>query len=100
VFSCEVYHGALFLDRPAINVPFDEAQLARVRDHYGIRYMTISLSDLRSRLPAWETRPPAWAGLAAQISPDSLRRSFPSAAAMDLDEVRIYRLSAARGEKD
>jgi hypothetical protein len=95
VFVCEVYHGGLLLDRPAINVPFDGALLQRLRGRYGIRYMAISTLDLRRRLASWEAQPPPWARVVARISPDSIRRVFPSALDMEPSEMRIYRLSAS-----
>jgi 4-amino-4-deoxy-L-arabinose transferase-like glycosyltransferase len=94
VFSCEVYHGAYLLERPAIAVPYDETQLARLRARTGARVLAISLRDLRKRLPAWEQRPPAWAELVDRIPADSIRLEFPRGARNPvLSEMRIYRLS-------
>ena len=94
VFASEVYHAALLFERPAIQVPFDDSTLVRLRDRYLARTMVISLRELRRRLPRWEAAPPPWAKLVERIPPEEIRAQGHASWYGPVTELRIYRLDA------
>ena len=94
IVVCDPSHGAYLLGRPAVRAPFDEAQLAALRDRYRIRWLIWTERDEAWYLPGWRTSPPAWAHLVwtkppEQYAPEALRAGY-----RELSPVRIYRLDA------
>ena len=94
VLAAETYHYARFLDRCAVQIPYDEATLHLLRERYRIRYLVTSLRDLRRHFPAWEESPPRWASLARRIPAAEIARPPANPDYPHVSEMRIYLLHA------
>lgn len=92
VFSTEPFHAAYLFDRPAVNVPFEPADFARVRGTWGVRYLVIADRDLDQYLPAWKPAPPAWARPVWRASAGEIARTMRAQDYPHLSAVTIYRL--------
>jgi hypothetical protein len=94
VFSTCPWHAAYLFDRPTVNMPFETADLVKLRHAWGIRYLVIADRDVDQRLPAWHPAPPAWARPVWRASAEEIARTQRTRDYPHLSAVTIYRLEA------
>jgi 4-amino-4-deoxy-L-arabinose transferase-like glycosyltransferase len=99
VFSTESFHAAYLFDRPAVNIPFQAADLVKLRDRWKIRYLVIADRDIDQRLPAWRPVPPEWAQPVWRASAAEIARSLRAQDYPHLSAVTIYRIGRDRGPR-
>ena len=92
VFSTDPFHAAYLFDRPAVTIPFEAADLVKLRDVWGIRYLVIADRDLDEHLPTWHAAPPAWARPVWRASAGEIARTQRTLDYPHLSAVTIYRL--------
>jgi hypothetical protein len=92
VIAAETYHYALVLDRPAVQMPFDEDLLRYLRDRYHARYLVTSARDLEKHFPSWGEKTPAWVRLAHTVPAADIPRPDHNPTYPHVSEMRVYAL--------
>jgi 4-amino-4-deoxy-L-arabinose transferase-like glycosyltransferase len=92
VMAAETYHYAFVLDRPAVQMPFDEELLRYLRDRYHIRYLVTSVRDLDKHFPSWREHTPAWARLVYTVPAADIPRPAWNPTYAHVSEMRVYEL--------
>jgi hypothetical protein len=92
IVVCDPSHGAYLLDRPAVRAPFDEGQLAALRDRYRIHWLIWTERDEAWYLPQWRTSRPVWAHLVWRTTPEQYAPGALRAGYRELSPLLVYRL--------
>lgn len=92
VIVVETSHAALLLERPALRMPWSEAEVLDLARRTGARWLVTTERDEAARLPAWRGRPPAWARVRARETPARYSPGALAAGYAHLSPVLVYRL--------
>lgn len=92
VIAAETSHAAFLLGRPALRMPYADATVLDLARRTGARWLVTSERDLDSHLPAWRSRPPAWAHQVFREAPARYAPRAVAAGYAHLSPVIVYRL--------
>jgi hypothetical protein len=97
VIVAETSHGALFLERPALRLPFTDAAVDTLRHRFGARWLVLTDREAAAQLPHWLAAPPAWAHRVWRAGPSEYAPEAVAAGYRHASPVSVFALDPVAG---